>query len=94
MVGGDKTKGKQVAMKHKEHHGDILKFILTHFPHPPLRKHFQDKFISRLVLTSYFVNLDNLDNLAICDKNLRELLVDMGWTNVLVIEEQVYSNLV
>ena len=70
MVGGEKSKGKQVAKKHKEHHGDNSKFILTHFPHPPLRKRFQNKFISRSILIPYFVNTDSLENLAICGKSL------------------------
>lgn len=62
---------------------------MTRFPHPPFRKRF-----SKQIYFFYFVNLDNLENLAIYDKTLRELLVDMGWTNVLVIKERVYLNLV
>lgn len=58
MAGGDKSKGKQVAKNHKEHHGDILEFILTHFPDPPLHKCFHDRFIIRSILTSYFINLE------------------------------------
>ena len=72
MVGGEKSKGKQVAKKRKEHHGDNLEFILTHFPHPPPRKRFHNKFISRSVLVPYFVNLYSLENLTICDKSLSD----------------------
>ena len=94
MVGGQKSKGKQVAKKHKKQHGDNSEFILTHFPHPPIRKCFHDKFMSRSALTPYFANLDNLENLAICDKSISDFLVDMGWTNALVLKEQYYPNLV
>ena len=94
MVGGEKSKGKHVAKMHKEDHGDNLELISTHFLHPPLRKHFHDKFMSRSVLALYFVNLCNLENLAICDKSLSDFLIDMGWKNVLVCKEQYYKNLV
>lgn len=58
MAGGDKSKGKQVAKNQKEHYGDILEFILTHFPDPPLQKCFHDRFIIRSILTSYFINFE------------------------------------
>lgn len=78
MAGGDKSNRKSVAKRRKEHHRDNSKFILNQFPHPPLWKFFLEKFLSRSILTSYFVNLDNSENLAICDKTLSDLLVDMG----------------
>lgn len=38
--------------------------------------------------------MDKLDNLSICYKTLRTLLVNMGWENALVLREPVYLNLV
>lgn len=55
---------------------------------------FYDQFILRSILTVYFVNLNKLENLSICNKTLRELLANMGWTNALVIRESIYLNLV
>ena len=94
MVGGDKSKGKHVAKECKEDQGDNPEFILTHFPQPPLRKQFDDNFMSRSVIPPYFVNLSNLENLEICDKSLCNFLISMGWKNVLVVKERYYENLV
>ena len=94
MVGGEKSKSKQVAKRRKDDYGDNIEFISTHFQHLPLRKRFHDNFMSRLVIAPYFVNLRNLKNLEICDKSLSYFLIAMGWKNVLVIKEQYYENLV
>ena len=93
MVDGDKSMSKQVAKRCKENYGDNTEFISTHFQHLPLRKRFHDNFMSRSVITPYFVNLRNLKNLEICDKSLSYFLIAMGWKNVLVIKEQYYENL-
>lgn len=94
IAGGDKSNGVQVVKKRKEHHEDNPEFILTQFSHPTLRKWFHDKLISRSVVTLYFVNIDNFENLAIYDKSLSNLLVDMGWTNALVLRKPYFMNLI
>lgn len=48
----------------------------------------------RSVLDSYFVNLDNLENLSIRRRTLKTLLENMGLINALIIRENVYPNLV
>ena len=78
--------------KRKEDYGNNPKFILTHFLQPPLQKQFHDNFMSRSVITPYFVNLCNLENLEICDKSLSDFLIAMGWKNVLVVKECYYEN--
>lgn len=69
-------------------------FFTTHFGSQRLRKHYYEQFMTRSNITSYFVNLDFLDHLAICDKTLRDLLEDMGWTNLVTLREPVYPSLV
>lgn len=94
MAGGDKSKGKHVAKKRKDDHGDNSEFMLTHFPRPMLRKRFLDNFKPKSVITPYFVNLSNMDNLEICDKSLKDFIIAMGWKNVLVVNEHYYEHLV
>lgn len=94
MAGGDKSKGKQVAKKSKEYHGDKPEFILTHFHIHLFGNIFTINLYRGRVLVFYFVNLDNLENLAICYTSLSDLLVDMGWTNFLVLKEPYYPNLI
>ena len=89
-MGGDKSKGKHVAKKRKDDHGDYSDFMLIHFPGLQLRKHFLDNFKTRSVITPYFVNLSNMENLEICDKSLKDLLIAMGWKNVLVVNDPYY----
>lgn len=50
--------------------------------------------MTRSDITSYFVNLDFLDHLAICDKTLRDLVEAMGWANLLTLREPIYPSLV
>ena len=88
MAGGDKSKGKHVAKKRKDDHGDYSDFKddhgdysdfkLIHFPRLQLRKHFLDNFKPRSIITPYFVNLSNMENLEICDKSLKDFLIAMG----------------
>ena len=94
MTGGDKSKGKHVAKKCKDDHGDNSEFMLIHFPRLQLLKRFLDNFKPRSVITPYFVNLSNMENLEICDKSLKDFLIAMGWKNVLVVNEHYYENLV
>ncbi|XP_052295068.1 uncharacterized protein LOC127901724 [Citrus sinensis] len=51
MAGGDKSKGKHVAKKRKDDHGDYSDFMLIHFPRLQLRKIFLDHFKPRTLLT-------------------------------------------
>lgn len=57
-------------------------------------KPFYDRFMGRPVLSSYFVNMDCMDSLSICNKKLRELLDGVGWSNALNIAENAYPNLI
>ena len=50
--------------------------------------------MSRSVLAPYFVNLRNMEKLAIYEKSLSDFIIDMGWKNVFVIKERYYENLV
>lgn len=91
MASGNKSKSKQLAKKRKEPYEHILEFITTHFSNLTLWKRYYNHFMIRLVIQSYFVNLDNLNNLSIFSKTLRTLLMD--WGNVLVLRELVYTNI-
>lgn len=69
---------------------DIPDFNSTHFPTTPMANRFYDRFMGRPVLSSYFVNMDCMDSLSICNKKLRELLDGVGWSNALKIAENAY----
>lgn len=47
-----------------------------------------------IVLPSVFVNMDNMNHLSISGSCLREMLEHIDWSNVLNVEENLYSNLV
>ena len=50
--------------------------------------------MTREVLPIFFVLPDCLHSLSIRNRNLFQLLEDVGWINALVIEENVYPDLV
>lgn len=50
--------------------------------------------MTREVLSTFFVLLDWLRSLSISNRNLFQLLEEVGWINALVIEEHVYPDLV
>ncbi|KAH9697997.1 hypothetical protein KPL71_023833 [Citrus sinensis] len=59
-----------------------------------LIKRFQQNFRTREVLNSFFVFPDVLHSLKISHRNLFQLLGDVGWIDALLIEENVYPDLV
>ncbi|KAH9716748.1 Integrase catalytic domain-containing protein [Citrus sinensis] len=59
-----------------------------------LIKRFQQNFQTREVLNSFFVLPDVLHSLKISHRNLFQLLGDVGWIDALLIEENVYPDLV
>lgn len=87
-------RSKQVSKKRKEIYKEVLEFITTHFAYPPLQECYIDKFMTRTIIQSYFVNLDILENFSICGKTLITLLADMRWKNALVLKKPIYLNLV
>ena len=46
------------------------------------------------ILQTFFVLPDCLNHLSISNRTLLQLLEDVGWLNALVIEENVYPDLV
>lgn len=90
MADGDASrakKGKHVAKKKHQSSDDrvddIPDFNSTHFETSSMANRFYDGFMPRMVLTSYFVNIDCIDSLCILNKKLRELLDSVGWANAL-----------
>ena len=59
-----------------------------------LIKLFQQSFGTREVLNTFFVLLDVMHTLKISHRNLFQLLGDVGWIDALLIEENVYPDLV
>ena len=101
MAGGETSRGKQGKHVGKkkwqcptDSPDDIPGFNSMHFPIASMANYFYDQFIPRPVLPSYFVNMDCMDSLFICNKKLRELLDGVKWSNALNIAENAYPNLV
>ena len=67
-------------------------FKSTHFPAKHLVKRFHNNFMTCEVLTSFFVLPDWLRTLNISNRNLFQLLEDVGWINALLNEENVYPD--
>ena len=59
-----------------------------------LIKRFQQNFRTREVLNTFFVLPDVLHSLQISHRTLFQLLGDVGWIDALLIEENVYPDLV
>ncbi|KAH9688106.1 Integrase catalytic domain-containing protein [Citrus sinensis] len=59
-----------------------------------LIKRFQQNFRTREVLNTFFVLLDVLHTLQISHRTLFQLLGDVGWIDALLIEENMYPDLV
>ncbi|KAH9724358.1 CCHC-type domain-containing protein [Citrus sinensis] len=59
-----------------------------------LIKRFQQNFRTREVLNTFFVLPDVMHTLKISYRNIFQLLEDVGWLNALIVEENVYPDLV
>ncbi|KAH9671187.1 Integrase catalytic domain-containing protein [Citrus sinensis] len=59
-----------------------------------LIKQFQQNFRTREVLNTFFVLPDVMHTLKISYRNIFQLLEDVGWLNAIVVEENVYPDLV
>ncbi|KAH9671118.1 hypothetical protein KPL70_017229 [Citrus sinensis] len=59
-----------------------------------LIKRFQQNFRTHGVLNTFFVLPDVMHTLKISYRNIFQLLEDVGWLNALVVEENVYHDLV
>ncbi|KAH9799739.1 hypothetical protein KPL71_000448 [Citrus sinensis] len=59
-----------------------------------LAKRFHQQFRTREVLQTFFILLDWLNHLSISNRTLLQLLEDVSWLNALLIEENVYPDLV
>ncbi|KAH9716703.1 hypothetical protein KPL71_021554 [Citrus sinensis] len=88
VAGGGKSKGKHVAKKRKDDHGDNSEFMLAHFPQLLLRKRFLDNFKPRIlhyvlhhVITPRFGHADEVSRLdvAILDCILEERVLNIGY---------------
>ena len=66
----------------------------VHFQNKHLVKRFHQSFMTREVRSSFFVLPDWLHRLNISHRNLYQLLEEVGWINVLMIQENVYPDLV
>ena len=66
----------------------------THFLANHLVKRFHHNFMTCEVLLTFFVLPDWVHSLSISNRNLFQLLEDVGWINALVIEENVCPDLV
>lgn len=88
-----KGKGKQPAPKSKrlQHDDDDVEytdFESTLFPDTRLASCFYLKFMWRMVLTCYFVEMDCTTTVRISNKNLMELLEKVSWVNALIIKDE------
>ncbi|KAK9218724.1 hypothetical protein WN943_007361 [Citrus x changshan-huyou] len=78
VTGGDKSKGKHVAKKCKDDHGDNSDFMLIHFPRLLLRKRFLENFKPRSIVT---VCLEGLENILKVREAENDTDIDIGDVN-------------
>ncbi|KAH9801181.1 hypothetical protein KPL71_000929 [Citrus sinensis] len=71
---------------------EVSKFARIHFPTPSLAKRFEDRFNSRKVLDSFFVDIDDFRNLVVCGRRIRDML--QPWEAAIDLDNRVYPNLV
>ena len=70
-------------------------FESIHFQnHKHLAKWFHQSFKTREVLNTFYVLPDWINTLNISHRNLFQLLGDIGWIDALMIEENMYPDLV
>ncbi|KAH9724699.1 hypothetical protein KPL70_007586 [Citrus sinensis] len=71
---------------------EVSEFARIHFPTPSLAKRFEDRFDSRKVLDSFFVDMDDFRNLVVCGRSIRDML--QPWEAAIDLDDRVYPNLV
>ncbi|KAH9668541.1 hypothetical protein KPL70_021452 [Citrus sinensis] len=70
----------------------LLRSRRIHFPTPSLAKRFKERFDSRKVLDSFFVDIDDFRNLVVCGRSVRDML--QPWEAAIDLDDRVYPNLV
>lgn len=99
MTSSRAKKGKHLAPKTKRHRpiDDLdeyltsASFILQRYQWP--RAFTTNSGRAWYLIFFFFVNLDSMSTLSICNKNLTEFSEGIGWSNALVIKKNVYPNL-
>lgn len=51
------------------------KFERIHFPTAPLAKRFETHFMGCKVIYSYYVNLDDFEELLVCGRSVKDMLL-------------------
>ncbi|KAH9699242.1 hypothetical protein KPL71_024267 [Citrus sinensis] len=71
---------------------ETSEFEGIHFPTAPLAKRFEDRFIGRKVLDSYYVDIEDFKELIVCGRSVRNML--LHWESAINFDKRVYYNLV
>ena len=71
---------------------ETFEFERIHFPTALMAKCFEDRFMTRKVIDSYYVDLEDFGELVVCGRSVRKML--LSWEPALDLDEQVYPNLV
>lgn len=90
--GPSRPRRQQWAGRSPPHPPLIPDFKRVHFPFPTLARRFQTRFITRKLTDSFFVDLDDFEELLVCSSNVKEMLAQ--WEIALNLEEKMYRNLV
>ena len=87
-----KRRVKQRVSRSPPHPTPVPDFKRVYFPSPSLVKRLHSQFMIRKLTDSFFLNLNDFEELVVCSNNVKEMLVQ--WENALNLEEKVYPNLV
>ena len=71
---------------------ETSEFERIHFPIPSLAKRFEDCFMGRKVLDSYFVDIEDFRTLIVCGRSVRDML--HPWESAIDFDDRVCPNLV
>ena len=79
---------------HKGGTSNQSNFESRHFSNKRLANQFHQKLMTCTVFPTLYILPDWLRSLSISNRNLLQFLEDVGWINALIIEENVYPDLV
>ena len=71
---------------------ETSEFEKIHFPKALLTKHFEDRFMGRKVLDSYYVDIEDFRELIVCGRSVMNML--LPWEYAIDFDERVHPNVV
>lgn len=69
-----RIKRKSAPTKNPIPHRETYEFERIHFPTGPLARHFQTRIIGCKVIDSYSMELDDFEELVVCNRSVKQML--------------------